>query len=380
MQDHGDIPVRLKLKLGVRFKRIERDQRSCDDSKAQEAKNTVYISYPNSPPDKKIGQMDYFICSPDAIDSWSFGTKEAFNEAQADFDYTQKNPGRGDPYNPFAKGHPEYPFGISDTDSSNWTVPAIHERLDLLKSLSDSDLPRVFCANPREGCEQGHFASNYPTYFRPSKEAPRDIYPDGNVTPLGVEEHTLYIESSLFEAKLQPDALWVKEYLASHPTLKVVVISNDHRSNGLANFFGQRPVTLMSKQDFKEILTKSKSRVLQITADPSLMGPMSANFGDAPLVDAESHSGPSKSLAPLQNYIAKVDNAISFDRIDPSFYSRAFLDYELRQSVSIKNNELYTYAYKLDLTGKCSALELSMLSAFGAEPFPARPELCAIHR
>ncbi|MNS82310.1 hypothetical protein D3C72_1160510 [compost metagenome] len=74
---YGDIPVRIKLKSGVKFKKgfLYLD---CSNVNAEESKTTVYY--------RKDGEWsDWAFCDSNVVHSWSYGTKEHYDEMVKEF-------------------------------------------------------------------------------------------------------------------------------------------------------------------------------------------------------------------------------------------------------------------------------------------------------
>ena len=164
---YGDTAIRIKLARGVDFVAITPEQRNCSKLPADQKSHTVYYS------DLGSGTVDYILCSQRAIESWSFGTKEGLQEIKNEIAFVKAHPESGDYYTGFyspSTYSADRPFGrIMDQEPSEWSAVALQKKLDFLETLSNSELPRVFCLNPSSDCALKHFSSSHPNIYGPVK-------------------------------------------------------------------------------------------------------------------------------------------------------------------------------------------------------------------
>lgn len=120
---YGNIQLRYKLKKGVTFKLIDESKRNCRLYTSSEKSNTIFVAWLHRP-EHIINAVDYIICSPEVIESWSEGTYGAYYETAKERDfienqniYNRDRLASYDGYSAFdedGKRFPEHRYGHND--------------------------------------------------------------------------------------------------------------------------------------------------------------------------------------------------------------------------------------------------------------------------
>lgn len=157
---YGDIPIRLKLKPGVRFvyfkKTYSVPTKICDEDTERNL-NAVYFR-------GRDIYADIVVCSPQVLHSISYETKLHYNEMIRDYRHQKQTPETAMVY---STQQTEGIFG-ADVDTFDFSEQTLLSRLSqLLKYIEAGKGDLIY--NPAVGMndrtERQHFSTTYPTYF-----------------------------------------------------------------------------------------------------------------------------------------------------------------------------------------------------------------------
>ena len=228
---YGDVPIRIKLKSDLDYIELRSDERDCRKLPETQKSHSVYYSYL----DQHSGIMDYLLCSPKVIHSWSFGTFETIQEIKNEYKFVKLFPEKGDYYTgKYSDSRCEgCIFGsVNDQDKSEWKESALIEKIEFLEKLAISDLPRVFCAEKSEPCSQDHFKLSEKTYF-----GPVPVSSNYQSDPLQVKDRILriYVDPEL----IQLDPFWngiTKKILKNFTSIDLVLAPPNVRTDFCIGF------------------------------------------------------------------------------------------------------------------------------------------------
>lgn len=157
---YGPIPVRIKLKPGLVFLRIDANHRQaiCDGPIAQIERTVFYSSE---------GFEDWLICSAEVIQSWSYGTKPHYDEIVRDY-VAQKGNGEIAYYTIGALLAFRGPPANSWVDHHLFSEDIFFDQLKHLYKIAASNLGEIFfnpdCSTSERTIES-HFHTDRPIYF-----------------------------------------------------------------------------------------------------------------------------------------------------------------------------------------------------------------------
>jgi len=151
----GGYPMRVEIAPGVRFK-VMGINTPWPDCGAQEARRTVYIralgEYDGARPWGDYAAEDFMVCSSDVIKSWSYGTKESYDEIVRDLREALAG-GDWDGYVTYRRraGFPYRPFFLNiNADNHPFTQSQLIHTLRRLLDLTARDRGAVY-TNPAYG-------------------------------------------------------------------------------------------------------------------------------------------------------------------------------------------------------------------------------------
>lgn len=173
---YGPIAIRLKIKPSARFKLLVSPPFStCDDYvsgrqiKAAEYQNTIIVRLDLRSDGYSFA--DYTVCSPEVIESWSYGTKEHFDEILRDHNWmTTQHYYNWDAYVKL-NGVDKYLDNTLDNswaeNSTTYSLEVIQRRMSLQRALIEGGFGEILFNNPAN--KQKHFKITKPNYFLQSK-------------------------------------------------------------------------------------------------------------------------------------------------------------------------------------------------------------------
>jgi hypothetical protein len=121
---YGDLPIRIKLKKNLNFKQIGyndcRLDKRLSNRKIRENQTTVFYDVRALPDGGPVPNgeylYDFIICSPEVIESWSYGQKEHFDEVIRDLKWITDNANKGSfvSYTQLRNGEPGIDINFED--------------------------------------------------------------------------------------------------------------------------------------------------------------------------------------------------------------------------------------------------------------------------
>ncbi|HND84177.1 MAG TPA: hypothetical protein PLU50_00150 [Pseudobdellovibrionaceae bacterium] len=174
---YGIIPLRFKIKPGVRFMLVVNPPTSkCEEfkqeniiSSSQELRNTIItrLIIRNG----GFSFLEHIICSPEVIESWSYGYTYHYDEILADHDWiTTHHFYHWESYSK-QDGKDKYLDANIDKDSygTDFSLNAFRERMAFLKSVGAARLGYLAAEAGEDYRQkrQNHFRTQKPIYFNP---------------------------------------------------------------------------------------------------------------------------------------------------------------------------------------------------------------------
>jgi hypothetical protein len=175
--DAGGYAFRAKIRPGVRFKFL-RDAPACTSYEEAEASNTVYIHiFTNDHGDgKQISGQDFVLCSSGPLESWSYGTKQFYDEFVNDVvrirDPARKNDHISYMTRPDAHGKFQPAIFELGSDGHPFSTGQLINSLKLQLVLSAESGGKVYY-NPKlrasPGTAEAAFKTRLPSWFNTSR-------------------------------------------------------------------------------------------------------------------------------------------------------------------------------------------------------------------
>ncbi|MFZ4713749.1 MAG: NIF family HAD-type phosphatase [Bacteriovoracaceae bacterium] len=85
---YGDIAIRIKFRKGMRWVKTSESHDHCKQYNDTEKKRTIFYRTYNFSGNEWL--LDYTVCSPHPIESWSYGTPEHYDEMVKDYNWIKK--------------------------------------------------------------------------------------------------------------------------------------------------------------------------------------------------------------------------------------------------------------------------------------------------
>lgn len=178
---YGAIQIRLKLKKGVNFKWVIKNQGLNFRCPIPELEKTIYVM--TTTYEKVVSE--YLVCSSDVVESWSVFTKEAQLEAQNEYSYILKHQHETpQKYDAFGFGYGRTRLGNTnplissdsyfvnwDGKSNPWSNEILKERI---AKMTDGPARIHYNEGIKADPEQ-HFRTNVRSYFELSEKQLKSI-------------------------------------------------------------------------------------------------------------------------------------------------------------------------------------------------------------
>jgi hypothetical protein len=175
--DAGGYAIRAKIRHGVRFKFL-REAPTCATYEEAEASNTVYIHiFTNDHGDgKQSSGQDFVLCSSGPLESWSYGTKQFYDELVNDVvrirDPSRKNDHISYMTRPDAHGKFQPAIFELGSDGHPFSTGQLINTLKLQLTLSSESGGKVYY-NPKlrdsPGASEAAFKTRLPSWFNTSR-------------------------------------------------------------------------------------------------------------------------------------------------------------------------------------------------------------------
>jgi hypothetical protein len=173
---YGTVPLRFKIKPGVKFKLfVQPGADTCESfvSKglmiAKEFQDTIPVRLDSTAAGNFF--LEFSICTPTVIESWSFGTKEHFDEIIKDHIWmTTQHYYKWEAYYKIGKVdqylNTDIDAGSLKTDFSE---AALKSRMAFIKTITRSKMGQVFvpAGVDAKTLKANHFTTKHPIYFNP---------------------------------------------------------------------------------------------------------------------------------------------------------------------------------------------------------------------
>lgn len=168
---YGPIAFRIKLKPSVKFKIFNGsyDPQSnyiCTQYSLEEQMSTVIVRIWNN---ENLTGVDYILCSPQVIHSWSYNTKAHYDEIVASLSWNNDVEGRNNwiPYTYLNHQSQLFNFNI---DGHDWSPEILKYRMDKMQSKAAKGEGLIFYAPTADDkSEKFHFKTKRPIYWNTSE-------------------------------------------------------------------------------------------------------------------------------------------------------------------------------------------------------------------
>ncbi len=164
---YGDTLLRFKLKSNVKFAEVDRGSRDCNLQKFVD--ETVYVIHL-----RDSVALDYLICSPKVIASWSFGRPEILEEMTAELEWTTEHDTKDfDRYAKSKRGVPGSSLVKAiPVDGKDFSQEALERNFANIVASIKKNEGKIFFAQDLDADPLTHFSTRRPNYFnhRPSNE------------------------------------------------------------------------------------------------------------------------------------------------------------------------------------------------------------------
>lgn len=153
---YGLYAVRVKVRADVQWKKIDYGVTPCSTA---ENDRTIFF---RTKPIYESALFDIIICSPQVIESWSYGTREHYDEIVKDVEWTI-NKKRSEEITEMYINDPRF-LNAQGIDGMDFRVEGITPRLKAHLKISQENTGEVF-GHPILKRMNHHFQTNYPIYF-----------------------------------------------------------------------------------------------------------------------------------------------------------------------------------------------------------------------
>ncbi len=153
---YGPVPVRIKIRPDATWAVSNNGYSACSSASADTKKNTVFF--------RTESLLDIVICSPAVIESWSYGTKEHYDEIIKEFRWIEANGTSGDVDLYENDGNP---FD-NDWDGHSFSKATFLGYLSGLFKTAQSGSGKIYF-NPKtpaaKRTREAHFSTTHPIYY-----------------------------------------------------------------------------------------------------------------------------------------------------------------------------------------------------------------------
>ena len=164
---YGDMAFRFKLKPNLRYFLYTEDNLDTDDnslceqfSRAEQGRTIVVRTWRAG----NSSGVDYLLCSPQAIESWSTNTKNHYDEIINAYQWTQSHPTDWIPY--LSLRHQPVLFG-PQVDGVVWTPDLLLGKLQSIQAKASSGQGLIVYGPGVPVDEARHFKTQHPSYWNP---------------------------------------------------------------------------------------------------------------------------------------------------------------------------------------------------------------------
>lgn len=172
---YGPIPVRFKIKPGVKFKLLVTPRaHGCEEYlyyqlvTAKEIQDTIVVKAHIG---SNYSYLEYSLCSPSVIESWSFAMPDHYDEILADHQWmTSKDPSEWEAYSKYLGKNMYLDNTIDQHQGSDFRLSYFITNMKFLRALTKSGLGRVIFPTKywrKEPQIEKHFQTANPIYFNP---------------------------------------------------------------------------------------------------------------------------------------------------------------------------------------------------------------------
>lgn len=174
---YGTIPLRFKIKPGIRFKLlVNPSTNKCEELKQEklissnsELRNTVFTRLVVR--DGGFSFLEQIICSPDVIESWSYGYTYHYDEILADHSWiTTHHYYQWESYSK-QDGKDKYIDANIDKDQygTDFSISAFRERMAFLRAVGEARLGYLAVEQSSDYRQKrnSHFQTSKPIFFNP---------------------------------------------------------------------------------------------------------------------------------------------------------------------------------------------------------------------
>lgn len=153
---YGLYAVRVKVRADVQWKRIDYGVIPCSTG---DIDKTIFF---RTKPVYESSLFDIIVCSPQVIESWSYGTKEHYDEIVKDVEWTI-NMKRSEDITEMYINDPKF-LNAQGIDGMDFRIEGLNPRLRAHLKISLENTGEVF-AHPLLKRKHEHFQTNYSIYF-----------------------------------------------------------------------------------------------------------------------------------------------------------------------------------------------------------------------
>ena len=171
---YGNMPIRIKLKPHTRFRLLvnppenicENDNPAWGISKT-ETLNTVFSRLVLRP--DGLSFLEHIICGKDVIESWSYGTKEHYDEVIRDYTWmTTKNYNYWEAYVKYSGVDGFMGINVDpDLKYVNFSPADFKSKIETWRNLSSQGFGQVMMRKNDNQTQAQHFKTAWPIYFNP---------------------------------------------------------------------------------------------------------------------------------------------------------------------------------------------------------------------
>lgn len=161
---YGPIPVRIKLKPNLNWVYTSQAHSICGSVSESDKQTTVYYRTMNW--SGNIHLLDYIICSPGPIASWSYGLKEHYDEIVKDYNWIRKKEDRE--FELYLSGGNQLQYLYGGIDGHDFSEYSLIRYLGIMQSMIKNNSGKVHF-NPDIPKDQRttseHFKTSIPIYY-----------------------------------------------------------------------------------------------------------------------------------------------------------------------------------------------------------------------
>lgn len=164
---YGEMTFRIKLKPGTRFLRMS--YAGCDKLTHAQLKDTVIVNFWSSGYGEggvvhwKSG-VDYILCGPGPIQSWSYGTKEHYDEIVRSLLWL-KNGRQDSDWLPYTRQNGKGELFDSGADRLDWSRARLFANLARMRRIIEEKRGSISFAPGVSPDTAGHYTTGKPVYW-----------------------------------------------------------------------------------------------------------------------------------------------------------------------------------------------------------------------